>query len=175
MSIVFLIGMPASGKSYWGEKVAQKNNLPFIDLDKYIEEQEKTKISGLFSVFGEEVFREKENKYLNEIIFNNKNKKLLLACGGGTPCFYDNIRLMNDVGTVIYLKITLETIIKNINTENNKIKRPLLQNIVSLESFFETQLQKRQHYYEQAKYSIEVEKMTLGSLSKIVNTCINRL
>ena len=67
------------------------------------------------------------------------------------------------------------TIIKNINTENNKIKRPLLQNIVSLESFFETQLQKRQHYYEQAKYSIEVEKMTLGSLSKIVNTCINRL
>ncbi len=175
MSIVFLIGMPASGKSYWGEKVAHKNNLPFIDLDNYIEEQEKTTISALFSIFGEDVFREKENKYLKEIILNFKNKKLLLACGGGSPCFYDNIELMNRVGTVIYLKINLATIIINISKEDNKSKRPFLQNIVSLESFFENQLQKRKYFYEQAKYIVEVEKMTLGSLGKLVNLCINHL
>jgi len=67
MSMIFLIGMPGAGKTYWGQKIAKTYQLDFIDLDTFIEEKENKKIGKLFEEIGEDSFRNKEHDALNEI------------------------------------------------------------------------------------------------------------
>ena len=91
-SSFFLMGMPGSGKSTLGKRLAAKLNVLFIDLDEYIVQKEKKTIETIFELHGEALFRELERNYLLEII--NSGSVFLLALGGGSPCFNNNIELI---------------------------------------------------------------------------------
>src|SRR5262249_47449942 len=118
---IFLIGFMGSGKSHWGRILSGYNRLVFYDLDERIEGQSGITIAEIFEKKGEDNFRELERYHLRKFEFE---KRYLLACGGGTPCFGNNIDWMKEQGTVIYLKAYPETILKNIINEVKQ--RPVL-------------------------------------------------
>ncbi|MFN5829806.1 MAG: shikimate kinase, partial [Bacteroidota bacterium] len=89
--VVYLTGFMGSGKTTVGKKLAAQLNYTFIDLDSYIEKQEGRSISELFNEHGENYFREVEHQCLQTLL---KLEKLVIACGGGTPCFYDAMQQM---------------------------------------------------------------------------------
>ncbi|MFN3315349.1 MAG: shikimate kinase, partial [Raineya sp.] len=117
---IFLVGMPAVGKSTLGKKIAQKYSLQFIDLDKYIENAQKKSIPEIFETSGEAFFRKLEAENLAEVV---QIKNAIVATGGGTPCFYDNMSLMLQVGKVVFLDFSLELIIERIS--QNNLARPM--------------------------------------------------
>lgn len=151
---IYLIGYMGCGKSTLGRQLSEKLGLSFIDLDKYIEERNYKTIPQLFSEFGEKTFRIIERKALEEVSeFND----VVVATGGGTPCFYDNMELMNDTGITIF--IDLETSILAQRLLKSKTERPLLKGKSRKEliEFMELTLQNRLLYYNQAKIRITGE------------------
>jgi shikimate kinase len=151
-SILFLIGMPGVGKSYWGKKMANKWNLPHIDLDKEIENNEQLSIPTIMHKYGETHFRALESVNLKNIIDKHKNAQLIISCGGGTPCYNNNLEVMLNNGIVVYLKAALDEIIKNLSISLNE--RPLLNHNVSLENQLNKLLEERKKYYERAHHTI---------------------
>ena len=110
----FLVGMPSCGKSSLAKIIGKEINIQFIDLDKEIEIVEKRSINEIFNIKGEGYFRKIESEVLNSII--KSNKSFIMATGGGTPCYNDNMKIINNNGISIFLdvKITeLETRLKN--------------------------------------------------------------
>src|ERR1700739_3799026 len=99
--IVYLIGMPAAGKSSIGKQLAKKTNFTFIDLDDIISAKEEVSIKQLFQEKGETYFREIESKYLKEVSQTKENT--IVSLGGGTPCFYNNIDVILSSGKVFYI------------------------------------------------------------------------
>lgn len=170
-NIIFFIGMPAAGKTFWGAKVAQHYGLPFIDLDTFISAEEKTGIPALFEQYGEHAFREIERKHLEKIIKNTK-VSTIVACGGGTPCFFDNMTLMKDNGTVICLEAEISQLVSNIN--GNEDIRPLLRDRDDIGAYLRELLQKRKHFYEQAHYILHTKDISLLTFDKIISSCISR-
>lgn len=142
------------GKSTLGRQLADEMGLSFIDLDKYIEERNYKTVPQLFSEFGEETFRKVERKALEEVSeFND----VVVATGGGAPCFYDNMELMNKTGITIF--IDLETSILAQRLLKSKTERPLIKGKSRKEliEFMELTLKKRLPYYNQAKIRITGE------------------
>jgi len=166
MSLVFLIGMPGAGKSYWGQQVAEKYLIGFVDLDDYIEQREQASIPDLFKQQGEAGFREAEHEALKEII-NRDAEYTIIACGGGTPCYNDNLYLMKQRGIVIYLQASVAQLLKNIQTEI--IKRPLLNKQDDTESYLSHLLAVREPIYMQANHILPVENISLTTFEQIIN------
>lgn len=171
MKLLFLIGMPGAGKSYWGRQIAQTFQLPFTDLDKYIIKHEQTTIDLLFKQSGEEGFRQKEQHYLNKLIAE-ATTDMVIACGGGTPCYQDNLQLMQQSGTTIYLKAAPEQLLKNMC--NTLDMRPMLSEQTDARSFLTTLLEKREIYYGQAHYILQTEYISLTTFAEIISSCTNR-
>ena len=117
----FLVGMPASGKSSLAKMISKEINIQFIDLDKEIEAIEKKSINELFNLKGEGYFRKIETEVLNSIIKNSDS--FILATGGGTPCFNNNMKIINDNGVSIFLDVKISELE---NRLKNKKDRPLL-------------------------------------------------
>ena len=88
----FFTGFMGSGKSFWAKKMSLNMSIPYIDLDEYIEAKEKMTISDIFNLKGEAYFRQYENLCLKEIV--SLHDHFILSCGGGTPCFHDNKKIM---------------------------------------------------------------------------------
>jgi shikimate kinase len=168
--LIFLVGMPGAGKSYWGSRVAARHQLQFIDLDEYISVREKATINELFEKEGEKVFRDKERQYLTDII-NKAAAPLVIACGGGTPCFHDNMQLMKDVGTVIYLEAGVSLLRDNLDKE--KDVRPLLKNRGDLPAFLENMLLERRQFYRAATIILQAKDVSITTFDEIIATCIN--
>ena len=143
----FLIGYMGAGKSFWGKQLAQRYHIPFIDLDEFIETENGITITEYFKQYGEAAFREEEHKRLKELI--NKMPLGVIACGGGTPCFHNNMALMNASGITLFLNTTLETIHERLRKEFHH--RPLLQHASNLYEHIKTQLANRLPVYEQAQ------------------------
>jgi shikimate kinase len=120
---VYLVGMPGSGKSYLGRQIAEALSLPFVDLDSEIEKREGCAIPEIFSNKGEDYFRQKEAESLLE--WASKNESFIMATGGGAPCFYNGIDILNSTGITIFLEVPLPTLISRLS---NKSDRPLLKN-----------------------------------------------
>ncbi|MBV6643076.1 MAG: shikimate kinase [Cyclobacteriaceae bacterium] len=120
---VFLVGMPGSGKSYQANQLSDRLNLPFIDLDEEIIKTIHMSISDYFASQGEEAFRIVERDVLKKTIDNNS--EFVMATGGGTPCFYENIDLMNSSGLTVFLDTPRETLLERIKLSKS---RPLMQN-----------------------------------------------
>ena len=154
MKALILIGYMCVGKTTVGRDVAKRTGRMFYDLDWYIEDRFRKRVSQIFADEGEMHFRDMERRMLHEVAeFHN----VVLACGGGTPCHFDNINYMNEVGRTIYLRATPETILAHLALA--KGKRPLLEGKSSeeLEVYVRQQLQEREPFYLQAQHVVDVD------------------
>lgn len=163
---IFLIGFMGSGKTHWGRIWAAKTKIPFFDLDTRIEKAFKMSITEIFEKKGEEKFRELERYHLRK--FEIK-KNFLLACGGGTPCFSDNMDWMKSQGRVFYLKATPETILEQVMHETKK--RPIIKNVnpAELLFFIQKKLAEREPFYSQADFTLNVDELNEITLSKVLH------
>ena len=161
---IFLLGFMGSGKTHWGRVWAEKIALEFFDLDEIIEQQEKKTIADLFEKDGEDHFRKIETAVLKT--FSPKNN-CIIACGGGTPCFADNMQWMNEHGTTIYLSASPQYIYDRVLEE--KDKRPLLKklNKAELLFFIEQRLKEREPFYSQAQFILPVEQLNADTLQTL--------
>lgn len=141
---IFLIGFMGSGKSFWGQRLAARLHWPFIDLDEQIEQQAGKSIAEIFTEWGEDGFRKLEQKTLHRLA---TQPGTVVATGGGTPCFFDNLAWMNAHGLSIYLKAP-PTLLAN-RLQHERSLRPLLKAVKStdLQSFIENKLAEREPFY----------------------------
>jgi shikimate kinase len=149
---IFLIGFMGSGKSVFGKRLARHLNLDFEDLDTLIEEKFKMSVPGIFSQFDESTFRNLETKVLHS--FTNQDN-FILSCGGGTPCFNNNIDFINDLGISIYIKMPVGALADRLS--KSKTKRPLIHDTPPelLIEKIRTLLEKREPIYSQAKIIVD--------------------
>lgn len=154
--LVFLIGFMGSGKSFIGKKIAEQMNYNFVDLDTYIVENEQLTISEIFEKYGESVFRSKENTHLKSL-FSLKNT--IVATGGGTPYFFDNMNLMCKNGITIYLYVKNEILFSRL--KNEREKRPLIAGISDEElmNTIKIKIAERSANYENAEAIFEVKSI----------------
>lgn len=159
---IFLIGFMGSGKTHWGKALAEKLQLPFYDLDKIITETQGKSITEIFTEQGEEYFRQLERDLLHDI--TEKHPAIVLSCGGGTPCFFNNIDFMKKQGTVVWLNSSIEALTERLKKEKNQ--RPLIKDISDddLRSYILKKMNDRRLYYEQADVHVIEETVTLDSL-----------
>lgn len=146
-----------SGKSTLGRKIARKLNYDFLDTDSAIEEKEGLTIAAIFEQFGEVHFRKLETN----ILLSLKGKeKIVIATGGGMPCFNGNMNLLNELGRTFYLKRSVNELVHRL--VNAKRVRPLIagKSPAELAAFIEQNLEKRNLFYEQAKYILERDQQT---------------
>lgn len=120
---IFLVGLPGSGKTTLGRRLGRRLGLEFLDLDKEIEQAEGRTIPEIFEHSGEDYFRTAEAGQLRSLL--ESSRSYVLACGGGTPCFHDNMNTMKAAGLTIYLDAPLEVIHKRLARTSSG--RPLLQ------------------------------------------------
>lgn len=151
----------ASGKSSIGKKLAKKLNYDFIDLDDLIEEKENLSVSEVFKTKGEVYFRKQEALYLKEVL--NSDANLILAVGGGTPCYSGNMDAILETkhAKSVYLKASLMTLVKKLMTK--KAKRPLISHIETEEAmteFIGKHLFERLQFYNQAEIHVSIDNKT---------------
>lgn len=156
MKRIFLIGYMGAGKTTVGKVLAKRMNLSFIDLDCYIENRYQKTVNVLFKEKGEAAFREIERNLLHEVA---TFEDVLISTGGGVPCFYDNISFMNQVGTSVYLKVSVCELVKRL--EVCKHTRPLLKDKSNeeLTDFVSQALGQRNVWYMQASVIFDAEVM----------------
>lgn len=156
----FLIGYMGSGKSSLGKLLAEGLKIPFYDLDTYIEEQENQTIIEIFNTKGEIYFRRLEHERLKELL--KKTEPMVLALGGGTPCYAGNMDLLLENGTSIYLQYPLEVLVDRLWLA--KEQRPVIAHLKTkslLEDFVRKHLFERAPYYMQATHIVKLERETL--------------
>ena len=148
-SKIFFVGMPGSGKSTLGTKLAAILNVPFFDLDKQIEIKESRSITEIFKFSGEDYFREIEAQILNKLI--KDESQFVCSTGGGTACFHDNIQTMNKNGLTIFLDVPVETLIQRVKADASQ--RPLLdgENLSVLSERVTRFSEQRRNFYSQAQ------------------------
>ncbi|HZK92558.1 MAG TPA: shikimate kinase [Prolixibacteraceae bacterium] len=151
---IYLVGYMGCGKSTIGRKVAEILGINFVDLDKYIEERYFKSVPAIFAEEGEERFREKERISLLEV---SQFENIVVGTGGGAPCFFDNMEVMNNNGITVY--IAPDTDVLATRLLKSKTERPLIVGKSSEEliSFINTALLKRASFYEKAKIIIRGE------------------
>ncbi len=163
---VFLIGFMGSGKTHWGKIWAEREGLTFYDLDAKIEKAFGMSITDIFEKKGEEKFRELERYHLRK--FKNK-KNFVLACGGGTPCFSDNMEWMKLHGKVLYLKGKPEMLRQQVMHETEK--RPVIKTVDPSELLFfiQKKLEEREPYYSQADFILNIGELHENSLTHLLS------
>jgi shikimate kinase len=112
MNNIYLVGMPGSGKTIIGKKLADKIKWVHLDLDNFIEEKEKRTISEIFKYSGETVFREIERFYLQQ---TEKFSQTVISTGGGTPAYFDNMEWINNHGLSLFLDIPIDELIERVS------------------------------------------------------------
>lgn len=153
---IILIGYMGSGKTTIGRALSKELNIPFYDLDWYIESRMRKTVKQIFDEKGENGFRKIEQSMLHEVAeFEN----VILSCGGGTPCFFDNMDYMNAQGETVYLKATPDVLYGHLKM--GKSVRPLLLDKTPEEVslFVRKQLQEREPFYTKAKHTLDVSLM----------------
>ena len=148
---IFLTGYMGSGKSTIGRKLAALMGMNFIDLDKYIEERNFKSVPAIFAQEGEQAFREKERQALREV---SQFEEIVIGTGGGAPCYFDNMKLMNEAGITIYLAPDNATLAFRLL--KSKTERPLIAGKTKeeLELCIRQALEIRGPFYEQSKIVI---------------------
>ena len=153
---IILIGYMGAGKTTVGKALAAELGLRFYDLDWYIETRMRKTIAQIFEERGEDGFRVIERNMLHEVAeFEN----VIIACGGGTPCFFDNMDYLNQQGETVYMNATADIICQHLNMSRNV--RPLLKgkSEEEMKVFVEKQIEQRNTYYKRAKHIVEVHLM----------------
>jgi shikimate kinase len=143
---IYLVGMPGSGKTTLGKELAAALALEFVDLDKEIENAAGTSIPQIFLEKGEDYFREIESRMLAQ--WAGSNTSFLMATGGGTPCFYQGMEIINKTGLSVFLDVPVTELIRRVSLKNN---RPLLADAEAREKTVLQLLETRQPCYRQAR------------------------
>ena len=162
-----------AGKTTIGRRLAMQLGLMFYDLDWYIETRMHSSVPRIFAERGEEGFRLIEHNMLHEVAeFEN----VVVSCGGGTPCFYDNMEYMNAQGDTVYLKATADVLCKHL--QMGRTERPLIKGKSpdELLAFITAQLAEREKYYLTARHILDVSLMdnrtkidqTIAKLRKLI-------
>ncbi len=149
MQPIFLIGYMGCGKSTLGRAVSRVTGIPFIDLDNYIEARFRMSVKEIFAARGEEGFRNIERNMLCEIA---DFEDVIVACGGGTPCFFDNMEYMNEHGTTVFLNTPIDKLHERLM--RGRHKRPLIADKTDeqLREFIIEALDKRMEFYSKAQH-----------------------
>jgi shikimate kinase len=154
MQNIFLIGYMGAGKTTIGKKLAKRLERPFVDTDRFIENRYHKKVSEIFAEKGEAFFREIEHNVLQEVAqFENT----VISTGGGAPCFFDNMDLMNRTGTTVYLKVPVSGLAERLIVCRQK--RPLIKDktMDELERYISMNLNQRETWYNRAAIIFPVE------------------
>lgn len=167
---IFLIGYMASGKTTLGRALAGKTGRTFIDLDFYIEQRFRTSVPEIFAREGEKRFREIERAMLHEA---GEFCDAVVACGGGTPCHFDNMEYMNSRGVTVLLEATPGRIVKRLLAARGK--RPIVEKYSSeeLPQFIAAHMAERAPFYNQAR--LRIDSTRLESRHQISDTVENLL
>lgn len=155
---IFLTGFMGSGKTTIGKKLARLLRITFIDMDEYIEKREKLTVQSLFENFGEAAFRKIESSCLDELL--KKQGNLVIALGGGTICYENNLDKIKKAGTLIYVELPVAALTQRL--EKSKTKRPLLKNLKDdeLTAYINDKLNERKDFYDQAHITISGLSLT---------------
>ena len=159
---IVLLGYMGSGKSTVAKALSKALDLPFTDLDDYIIDKEQMSIKEIFEAKGEIYFRLQESKYLKEWLDNND--EAILALGGGTPCYANNMELIKKAAVSFYLKGSIPTICQRLRSE--KEQRPLIAafNEEQLTEFVAKHLFERRNFYEQADQTIPIDQKSIDEI-----------
>lgn len=160
---IYIIGFPGSGKSIFGEMLAKHLGIPFIDLDSKIVERERMPINEIFTRdSGESYFRQVEKEMLESSIASSQ--QFVMATGGGTPCFHNNISLMNTSGITIFLDVAKPILFDRLLKENTH--RPLIKDLASwnIKEYIDKTLNNRLPYYTQCAIKTQPDKDSLTEL-----------
>ncbi len=159
MRKIILLGYMGSGKSTIANRLSNSTEIPFVDLDKSIEERTNLSINEIFEQKGEIYFRKLEREIFIELL--NSSGNLIISLGGGAPCYANNHELLKGKNVVsIYLKASVETLFERL--VSNKSKRPIIANMDEdeLREFIAKHLFERSFYYNQAQYKVSVDDIT---------------
>lgn len=154
MGNIYLVGFMGTGKTAVGKELSKKKKWQFVDLDELIELREKRSISDIFAKDGEPYFRRKEKQVLKEVA---KEKKFVVACGGGIVIDKDNIRIMKESGIIICLTASPKVILDRVSGYRH---RPLL-NLADPKKQIELLLKLRAPYYALADKTIDTSKLSV--------------
>jgi shikimate kinase len=169
---VFLLGFMGSGKTHWGKRWAAANQLTFMDLDDVIEARAGKPITEIFETSGEAFFRTLEAEALRDCAAIRGS---IIACGGGTPCFFDNMDWMNSKGITIYISAGEPEILQRLLAGQHK--RPLLKSLdhQSLSAYIHNKLNEREPWYSRAHLTVRSGELTEGSFPGIISTARSKV
>jgi len=166
-SRIFLIGFMGSGKSTHGPRLARKIGYSYVDMDRMIEERSGMTVPGIFRKQGETAFRKWEYDVLMELC---QREKLVVSTGGGAPCHDDMIRIMNEQGCTIYLRLSPAALRDRLL--HSRTERPLIRGKTEAEmlDFIEKLLGEREVYYLQARYSVDGVRLQTDRLVELIRS-----
>ena len=163
-----LIGYMAAGKTFLGEQLAQQFDLPFIDLDTVLEEQSlNMSIAKFIATKGELAFRRNERDALLDIL--NSSDAFVLSMGGGTPCYFDNMNMLNEATTTLYLNTSIRTIVGRLI--ESREHRPMVSHLNDdeVQEFVAKHLFERRPFYNLAKLMLNEEHHNVDAIIKLLN------
>jgi shikimate kinase len=162
---IFLIGYMASGKTRIGKDLSARTGYPFLDTDEFFEKRYRISVYDFFERYGEDSFRKIESNILRETL---SFPDAIIATGGGTPCFFDNLKVIRENGISVYLELDEESIVTRLSRVRKK--RPLLKNksLGELRSFIREQIALREPYYSQATYRVEAGERAVEDIYKLI-------
>lgn len=163
---VFLIGFMGSGKTTWGQKLAKRTGRTFIDLDAALVKDSGMAIADYFSRHGEAAFRALESRLLKKLPITDP---AIISTGGGTPCYFDNMAWMNEVGITIYLRLPPKALCDRL-MQTDIASRPALLGLSgeALLNHVATKLAEREPYYNQATYIVDQLSVQTDELVRLV-------
>lgn len=162
---IYLVGFMGSGKSTLGKRLRSELGWEFLDLDDYFEERYQMTIKQYFAQFGEDAFRLAEKELLLDV---SQKERLIIATGGGAPCYFNNMQVMNDTGLTIYIKLSVETLAGRLSSARQV--RPLVagKSGTELHQYIEEKLQERDGFYNQAKVIADGEVLGVDGFVRII-------
>lgn len=162
---VFLVGFMGSGKTTIGKHLAKDMKWQFIDMDDYFEKKHECKIKEFFAKYGEAQFRIAENEVVKELA---TQENVVVATGGGAPCYYDNMEIMNAAGATIYINVEPRDLAKRL--KNAKADRPLLadKSDEELLDYITSKLNERDGHYRKAHMTVDGEHLPFGAYKTLV-------
>jgi len=151
-----------SGKTHWGHLLSQKLGIPFFDMDEQVISHEGKSIVEIFAEKGEEYFRLLEKDVLH--IITESHEGFVMACGGGSPCYFNNIEYMNNSGTTVWINTPVDIIFQRLIKE--KEDRPLIKGLTDdqLKAYINKKFADRKIYYDQADVIVDNEPLQLEQL-----------
>ncbi len=163
---LFIVGFMGAGKTTIGRRLARKLDYQFIDLDELFEQKFHYSIANFFDHFGEEKFREIEHELLKQTIQENDN--VIISTGGGTPCFYTNMDIMNEHGLTLYIKMHKDSLKHRLL--RSKRRRPVLPGLKEdeMELFINKLMDCRGPIYEQAQLTVKGEDLKIEAIVSLL-------